>query len=317
MFGEEREHIRLILHVARRYYEEGLDQRAIAEDIGYSRPTVSRLLTEARERRIVQFSIAHPVEQALELEAGITARFGLREAAVTSKSVGSQAVGRLAAQVIADRGGPHSVLALSNGTSVAAVVEEMPSQRWPHSCVIQMVGALGRADSLMLDSPELCRELAARLGGTHRPLPAPIVMSSPAAARAIRREEVVLTTLELASRADIALCGVGAVGPDGASSGAILSHHLTTRVVQELRRGRAVGHISGHYFDAAGKHVKTSLYERLVAMDPRRLGEIDTSIVVAWGHDKVPALHGVLQTGFISTLITDEPTARKLLDYRP
>ncbi len=317
MFGETREHVQLILHVARQYYEAGLDQRAIAEEIGYSRPTVSRLLAEARERGIVQFSISHPVEQAIELESAISARFGVGEAAVASTAAGAPAVGRLAGQLIASKGRPDSVLALSNGTSVAAVVQEVPNQRWPHSCVVQMVGALGRTDSLMLDSPELCRSLAGRLGGTHRPLPAPLVMSSAAAARAIRREEVVLTTLELASRADIALSGVGAVGPDRTRSGAILRHHLTPQVVQELRRGRAVGHISGHYFDAEGRHVKTSLYERLVSMDPQRLTEIGTSIVVAWGTEKVAALHGVLRTGFVSTLITDEPTARKLLEYRP
>lgn len=317
MFGEERAHVQLVLHVARQYYEAGLEQREIAEEIGYSRPTVSRLLTEARDRGIVRFTISHPVEQAMEHEEAIRQRFGVSEAAVASSGAGAQAVGRLAAGLIAERGGPRSILALSNGTSVGAVVEQMPERHWPYSCVTQMVGSLGEADRLMVDSAELCRRLATRLGGTHRPLPAPIVMSSAVAARSIRREQMVLTTLELAARADIALCGVGAVGPQGSSSGAILSQHLGPRVVQELRRGGAVGHISGHHFDARGRHVTTSLCERLITMDPERLARIETSMVAAWGAAKVPALHGLLQTEFVSCLVTDEPTAQQLLAYRP
>lgn len=313
-----REHVQLLLKVARLYYEDGKDQQEIAAAVGYSRPTVSRLLAEARDRRIVRFTISHPLEQMLEYETHLRRKFGLRHVVVASQEGASpaEAVGSLAGQTIADFGNPHTMLALSNGRSVAAVVNSMPPLRWPFSCVTQMIGSLGRVDQMMVDSPELCRRMSERLGGIHRPLPVPIVLTSAAVAASVRKEEVVLTTLELAARSDIALCGVGSVGPRDAS-GAILQPFMTPAVDAEIRRGKAVAHICGHHFDAKGRHVRTSLCDRLITMAPERLADIKMSMVVAWGPEKVPALHAVMQTGFISSLVVDEQTAHLLLTYEP
>lgn len=314
----DRARVQLLLSIARMYYEDGLDQREIAAAVSFSRPTVSRLLAEARERKIVRFQISHPLEQALECEHLVKKKFGLRHAAVASDdgSAPASSVGRLAAQVIVERGGPGTMLALSNGTSIAAVVAAMPAQQWRGSCVMQMIGSLARTDQLTIDSPELCRRLADRLGGVHRPLPVPIVLSDASVAASVRHEEVVLTTLELAARSDIALCGVGAVHDDEVS-GTILRPFMTPAIREQIRRGGAVAHICGHHFDARGRHVRTALCERTITMEPDRLGDVGLSVAVAWGADKVRALHAVLQTGCLASLVTDEPTARQLLDYEP
>jgi DNA-binding transcriptional regulator LsrR (DeoR family) len=311
-----REHIQLLLQVARLYYQEDLGQQEIADRIGYSRPTVSRLLAETRERRIVRFTISHPLEQALECEERLRRMFGLRFVAVASHdgAASERAVGRLAGQMIADHGNPHTMLALSNGRSLAAVVDSMPSMRWPYSCVTQMIGSLGWVDHHLVDSPDLCRRMAERLGGRHRPLPVPIVLGSAAVASSVRQEELVLTTLELAARSDIAVCGVGSVGPRG-TSGVILQPFMTPEIDAQVRRGKAVAHICGHHFDARGRHVRTALCDRLISMPPERLADVKMAMVVAWGPEKVPALHAVMQTGFISALTTDEQTAGLLLQY--
>lgn len=313
-----REHVELLLKVARMYYQEDLGQQEIADRIGYSRPTVSRLLAETKERGIVRFTISHPLAPALEAEERLKRKFGLRYVAVASQdgAVSARAVGRLAGQRIADHGNSHTMLALSNGRSVAEVVDSMPSARWPYSCVIQMVGSLGMVDHHLVDSPDLCRRMAARLGGTHRPLPVPIVLGSAAVAASVRQEAVVLTTLELAARSDIAVCGVGAVGSHG-TSGVILQPFMTPEIDAQVKRGKAVAHICGHHFTAQGKHVPTTLCDRMISMSPERLADIKMAMVVAWGPEKVPALHAVLQTGFISALTTDEQTAWLLLQYEP
>ncbi|NMM16726.1 MAG: sugar-binding protein [Cellulomonas sp.] len=313
-----RGHIQLLLQVARMYYEEDRGQQEIADTIGYSRPTVSRLLAEAKERRIVRFTVAHPLEQALELEERLRRTFGLRLAAVASQDGADpvQSVGRLAANVIAENGNPHTMLALSNGRSVAAVVDSMPSLHWPYSCVTQMIGSLGSVDHHLVDGPDLCRRMSERLGGQHRPLPVPIVLASAVVAASVKKEELVITTLELAARSDIAICGVGSVGPRG-TSGMILQPFMTPEIDAQVKRGKAVAHICGHHFDAEGRHVRTSLCDRMISMPPERLADVKMSMVVAWGPEKVPALRAVMQTGFVNALTTDEQTAQLLLTYEP
>ena len=51
----------LLLEVSRLYWEENLGQADIARRTGYSRPTVSRMLTEARRVGIVTVTVAHPI----------------------------------------------------------------------------------------------------------------------------------------------------------------------------------------------------------------------------------------------------------------
>jgi deoxyribonucleoside regulator len=313
-----RERLDLLLTVARMYYLDNKGQDEISKTIGYSRPTVSRLLAEARERRMVTITVSHPLEQVLDLERRLTRRFGLDLAVVAGQTSGLPGVnvGRVGAQALVDHGNARTLVALSNGTSVAAVVDAMPQQRWKYSCVTQMIGSLGVPDRELVDSPDLCRRLAAKMGGTYRPMPVPIVLTSAAVARSVRHEEIVVSTFELAARADVALVGVGAVGPDG-TSGAILRNYITDEVRAEVRKGRAVAHICGHHFDAAGRHVRTSLCDRMICMAPERLTDIKLSLAVAWGHEKVAALHAVLKADLVSGLATDEATARELLAYEP
>lgn len=316
MFRGPRAHVRLMLRVARRYYLDGADQHVIAAEIGYSRPTVSRLLAEAREAGIVRFSISHPVEQSIEYETQLRSRFGLAEAAVAWEGSGTEAVARLAARAIAERGGPRTVLALSHGTTVSAVVDAMPDRRWPLSSVVPMAGAAAHAGAHALSSPELSRRLALQVGGVHRELRWPLLLPDPAAARTALREEGVLTTFELAARADIAVSGVGAVAPDGAT-GTMLSHDADAYLRAELRQRGAVAYVCGRHFDARGREVRTSLSDRLIALHPGRLAEARTSMAVGCGQARVPALHAVLSAGFVSCLVTDEATARGILAHRP
>lgn len=314
--SEERERIKLLLLVARMYYEQEMDQASIADQLGYSRSRISRLLTEARSQHMVRMSVTHPLDQSFEMERLLRRRFGIDRVYVAS-SEGSQppeqTVAVLAAETIARAGNRQTALALSNGRAVAAVVDAMPQQHWALSMVCQMIGSYGDPGHHGIDAPELCRRMARRLGGGYRSLPVPIVLRSVSAAHSVRREEMVVTTLELAARSDVAVVGVGSVG--AASLSELLKPFLTPEVMRELRQKKAVAHISGHHFDARGHHVQTSLCERTISMEPERLAEVRLPMMVAWGAEKVAAIHAAMRTGLGLALTTDEATARMLLSY--
>ncbi|MGI6619281.1 MAG: helix-turn-helix domain-containing protein [Bacillota bacterium] len=52
--------IDLLLHVCEMYYEQGLTQQEIADIIGVSRVSISRMLSTAKEKGIVRISIVDP-----------------------------------------------------------------------------------------------------------------------------------------------------------------------------------------------------------------------------------------------------------------
>ena len=50
----------VIVRAARLYYEQGRSQTEVAAELGLSRSNVSRILTQARDRGIVEISIHDP-----------------------------------------------------------------------------------------------------------------------------------------------------------------------------------------------------------------------------------------------------------------
>lgn len=68
----------------------------------------------------------------------------------------------------------------------------------------------------------------------------------------------------------------------------------------------------GHFFDAQGRMLDTTLTARTLSVDLTR-GEGQRIVVVAGGMEKLAALRAVLNSGRLSGLITDEATARELM----
>ncbi|OKL52246.1 hypothetical protein BSZ39_12625 [Bowdeniella nasicola] len=309
----EREHIMLLLTVAKLYWVENKPQSEIAAAVGYSRPSISRLLAEARERNMVQIRVGHPLERVMTLETELAERFTLdcvRVAVPDYATQGREVIGRLAADLVVERLKSDSVISISNGRAVAATVEAMPQLRLPHARVVQMIGSVGATD-VVVDSPETCRNMATKLGARYSALPVPLVVPTAEAASVLMKEEQVATTLELATRADIALVGVGSVH-DG-HSGAILAAYEDEETARLLRRKNVVGHICAHHFARDGRHVPTPFCQRTLAVDLERIERIPLVIGVAWGQDKVAALQGALAGGYLSALVTDHQTAMTLL----
>lgn len=308
-----RGHIDLILKVARAYYLEDHTQSEIAKEIGYSRPTVSRLLKEARETGVVHITIGHTLERMRRLEDGLCERYGLKHARVAEVRGGREphtVVPRYAAALFAETCPQDALITVSNGNAVAATVREIPIRDWPKTNVAQMIGSLS-PDNPMTDSPDICRMLAQRIGGSFTILPVPMILSNAQLAEAMRGEPQIATTLALGGRADVAIVGVGAVTDE--RSGHIFDAYIDQRKAAELHRNGVVGHICGHHIDADGDHVRTDLCERTISIDIDRLRRIPLVIGVAWGPVKTPAIRACLKGGLISALVTDQATAEALL----
>lgn len=308
-----REHLNLLLTVARRYYLDEANQAEIAREISFSRPTVSRLLAEARQRGIVRIEVGHPLARMLELEGQLVHAYGLRSAAVAEPIPGLQrltAVAKLASEVIVAESRPDSVVGISNGSTLAAVVDQLPRMRRPETVVVQLIGALGQ-DNTLVDSPDLCRRGAEAFGGSYRIMPIPLVVGSARLAMAMRREASVATTLALGSHADVAVVGIGATDANG--SGRVFEGWMTPQTVRELHRAGAVGHMQGHHFDRNGKHLTGDLCSRVMSVPLARLSDVATVIAVAFGPHKIAAIRGALRGHYVDILVTDDETALAVL----
>jgi DNA-binding transcriptional regulator LsrR (DeoR family) len=307
--SHEREHIELLLSIARKYYLEGDSQAEIATAVNFSRPSVSRLLTEARRRGIVQIQISHPLERLTRLEDQLAETFGLTKVRVADSTYDAGEVVRCAAALLVESCREDSLITVSNGHSVAATVNAVPRMHWTRSQVVQMVGTLGHHHRIS-DSAEVCRRLAHRLGGSFHELPVPFFLSSGSIAAQMRREEPIAAALALGGGADVALVEVGAVHMNMNQAGDV---YPNPEIIVEMARTGAVGHIVGHFVSGDGRHLVTPLCERAITVDLEQVKAIPMVIAVAWGLEKIQALKAVMKGRFISALVTDRSTAEELL----
>jgi DNA-binding transcriptional regulator LsrR (DeoR family) len=297
--------------VLRRYYLEDATKLEIGKEFGISRFKVARLLDDAKRRGLVRIEIL-PGAADLELSETLRRALGLRRAIVVSRSVGSDAesirrsVGRLGAQLLTEVAGQQSVVGFSSSRGMVALGEAIES--FHDRTVVQLNGV--PPHQATGGSPvELVRMIAAKSTGHSRVYYAPFVLPTAAAARDLRRDPMVRWAMSAYSRLNVAVVTVGAMHP-GASG---IWESTGDREHAEILAKGGVGEVCGILFDAAGRHVETSLAARTLAIGYRELSAVPEVIAVVDAEDRVDAVLAVAKGKHITSLVTSDPIARALI----
>ena len=84
--------------------------------------------------------------------------------------------------------------------------------------------------------------------------------------------------------------------------------------IESLATTGAVGEICSVFYDINGREVQTPFTNRIIAVGLEKLRQLEYSIGLAASREKVPAIMGALRGKLINVLITDEETAKILLN---
>ncbi len=316
---EDEDRLALLARVASLYYEEDRSQREIAELMGISRSGVSRLLSEAKRRGVVEIVVHHPLPTDPGLEIALIERFGLRDARVLARPdpeygrMLSQ-LGRLAARYFEGLLEDGMTIGISWGSALYEMIRAIRPRRLTHTSVVQLIGATG-AEATPESGPILAQLLAERLGCKSYQLHAPLVVRDERARRALLAERHIRETLERARRADVALVGIGTTQAGYYSL--VRAGYLTEKEAEAIRKRGAVGDVCAQHYDLDGRRLPIELNRRVIGIDPEALQAIDRVIGVAGGAVKAEAIYGALKGGYVNVLITDERAARRVLELAP
>lgn len=304
----------LTVRVAELYYDEAKTQDEIGALLKISRWKVGRLLTHARETGVVRIEIVHPRARRLGLEREVVERFGLSDAVIVP--VDEDAELERVAQAAADhltalRPVPRT-LGVSWGRTLTAVADALP-EGWANGVsVVQLNGgvSLNRRSG---GAASLAMTIAQRAGGQAALLPSPAILERVETKQAIEADRTVAGILEQAADARTYLYSAG---PADATSAHVENGYLTAADVEELARRGAVGDVLGRYIDADGNVVDPQLDARTVGVDLDRLRGAERTIFVTAGSAKHDIARTVVTSGLCTVLVTDETTARALLEER-
>ncbi len=314
---------RLLVKVARLYYEQELTQEDIAERLRLSRQKVQRILRDARIQGVVRIAISPVMGVCSEQERALEEKFGLVEAVIVETtahdhpSTVARDVGVAAADYLLRVVRPGDRVVLGWGNSLLGMVNALPGGARAHVpgvSIIQGLGGIGDPND-EFHGTQLVRAAARALGGKPVLLPAPGIAGSPVARAAFYSDPNVLNVLERAGAADLMFTGIGSV------------HSETIRVpefwkvmtgerIQDLKQRGAAGSINLRYFDVNGHPVESEIDACTIGLTLAELKGIRRVVGVAGGAQKVDAIRAALQGGLMAVLVTDQVTARCLLEVK-
>ena len=299
----------LMSEVATLYYKKNLTQQEIAETLHLSRQTVSKLLSDAIEEKIVEIIIHDPQKDCKELEEQICDIFGIRNCVVCSVSGRNESVHQLmTVRAAADYILPilqkgNQKIALSWGRTIQELIQELPRLSTTGNTVFPLFGATDNENSCF-SSNELARTMADKLDATPKCAWFPYMADSDEDSVLLKQLGYYQRMQDMWNTADLAILGIG--------NTEILDIFGKTFGYSDIH-AQAIGDVATHFFDQSGKFV--NLYRNTLCASVENIKTAKESIAIACGKEKAEAIAGALRTKMIDTLITDEYTARRILEH--
>lgn len=305
----------LLADVAVMYYLDKMSQSEIGKIIGVTPSMVSRLLTEARDKNLVEITVHSPLITNRELEKKIQEKYSVQKVRIVSvrnyEMPWLRYIGNLGARVLEEELSDGMVVGFSWGATLKAVAEALADIPLQKVRIAELSGALG-SNSADYQGHELTLTLSKKLNAEYFLLNAPFLCSDSSVCASLLENEVVSRPLSLAKQASVGVSGIGSL--DLLRGTMARFGYLSEQTVKDLRSIDTVGNVCGLFFDKHGNPVNSEICKRIITIDYDSWFKIPTRIGIAGGPDKVEPIKSAMLGGYITNLVTDSCTAELILN---
>ena len=304
-----------LIELAKKYYIEGLSQQEIAKFYKISRPSVSNILKQCKEEKIVEIRIQETDSSLVRaLAERLKNDYGLLSVVVVPTEEDPRAtlssMGRAAAGLVESKLKDRLTIGMSWGSTLYQLVDSLSVQSVVDVEVIQMAGSLGMTNP-SYDGYELTRRLSQKLNGTCRLMQAPVIVKNLELKRLLLQEPMILETMDRMKEIDLALVGVSSDSPEYSSM--VREGFLSEDEAEKLFSQGAIGHVCALHYDKSGSILDISENARIVGIDDDTLKKIPEVVGIACGTEKADAILGAIKGGLLNSIVTDEDAALRML----
>ncbi len=311
--GRREEEASLAIRAAWLHYAAGLTQAQVAKRLGVPSVKAHRLILAANQQGAVKISIVGDVIECIELEDQLSKAYSLDYCQVVpdlgEEGLPLRALGLAGAELFQReiRNAQGGLIGVGHGRTLAAAVEAMPAHDAGDVRFVSLLGGL--THNYAANPHDVMYGIAAKTGATAYVMPVPFFANCAEDRDLFLEQRGVKEVFELATQSNVMIVGVGTSDP-GAQL--VASKLIDQQEILEVQEKGGVGELLGNFFNSAGEAVSTSLDARTVTHKLESLKK-QRMVALAGGSEKVPAISAVLKSGFLSGLVTDECTAKKLL----
>lgn len=295
------------------HYAGGLTQAAVAKRLGVPSVKAHRLIARAVAEGMVKVSIDGEIVECAMLEDALCRRYGLDYCEVApdlgEDGIPLRALGMAGASFLRREieQGEHPVIGLGHGRTLAAAVHQLPRFDARGRRFVSLLGGLTR--NYAANPHDVMHSLAEKTGAMAHVLPVPFFSNSEADRAILLSQPGVREIFDLSNGATLKFAGMGTVD---AGAQLVASGMIEPQEIREINASGGVGEILGHFFDRDGRVLDTKLSTRTISVDldwPKG----SRIVAIAGGLEKAQAIRAVLKSRRLSGLITDEQTARAIL----
>ena len=304
----------LKLKAAYYLYEKDYTQVQVADMLGISRVTLSRLIQEAKEEGIIRIEIVdvRNIELNIALEVKIKEQFDLLDVKIINcpdddpkelmKRLG-QAGARLFEQHV--RSGMK--IGCAWGRTLEYLVDSLSENKRIDSLeIVTLLGGAGKSFS-EIQPNIMAQKLLGKYSGRGYVINAPCFCRTQELRDALMEDPHIQDVLARAAQTDICLIGIGGMP-------AMDANGLDDQdVIDDLLSHGAVGDVCANYFQKDGSRCDAGISRRTISINPELLRSVKRVIAVAGGANKVQSILGALRGGYVNMLVTDMTTAQAIL----
>jgi DNA-binding transcriptional regulator LsrR (DeoR family) len=311
------EKVRDALKAGHLYYMQDLTMEAIAHEMHTSRSSVSRLLSYARASGLVTIQIATPNEGASRTQQTIHERYGIA-AHIVPVPVNISDVDRLervaisAARILDRFIDSNMTVGIAWGSTISALSRHLIPKDLHNLEFVQLNGAGNTNTTGVLYASEILRRFGDTFAGTIQEFPVPALFDDPVTKQAMWRERSTRRILDIQSRMEVAIFGLGSPFSE-VRSHVYAGGYLEASDYASLNESGVVGDVATVFFREDGSHHGIPLNERASGPDIDLIKQVPRRVCVVSGPSKVHSLRGALAAELITDLIVDEGTARALV----
>ena len=304
-----------VTEVCWHYYVNEMTQAEVARYMGVTRLRVNQAIQKAKSLGFVKIWIESPFSQRVELQEQLKEALGLQRVVVGPANEADydyhKTVGAALASLLAERlaTGGWTSLGVSWGLTLDSAIRRLTRQSHPDLEVVSILG--GTAKGSTLNSFGVASGFANVLGANFSVLTAPIYLSEGIDRNLFLSQNALQEHFEKFKSLDAVLLTCSNVS----QRSFLVEHGLPRELTPEaLIEAGAIGDVLGRFLDRDGCSVSDQVDNRAIGMPLDQVLAVPEKIMAAAGPHKVEIINAACKRGLVDTLVTDDVTARLLLE---